>query len=437
MEEIYETLPDTIREVDVLILGDSRELIVPCGSTLGGGSSIKLMMYSRTQQSDYNSWNVPGWSAEDMTPYLRKLETYHGPGPRTFHGFNGPINVFGGTYRANRSGSHFVQAAGNIGYHEIENLTSLDANNGVQRALKYTGTDGTRQDAASRYSILSSRVEISEPACRCKLASKRVIFDNKRASGLEYRPNPKLVVVPSGALGIPSILERSGLGNPEDMKKAGVDVVADLPGASENYQVHHLLDETIDAIVGGRLDAGEPIQESAAILGWNAMDTTCKIRPTDAEVAALGPDFQALFPGDPYLAPALQYFTVGLDRDDKAKFTTGFFSDIQGVDIKKHVWAYKKQGEIFRRMETYRGELPILHPPFSPESPATLIQLNDEPAPNVMDIVYTLEDDQVIEDYARAHVETTWHSLGTYKMGPREEISVIDAKLNAYGVEGL
>jgi alcohol oxidase len=51
----------------------NRSLVVPSGGTLGGGSSINLMMYSRAQRSDFNSWKVPGWTAEDMIPYLRKV----------------------------------------------------------------------------------------------------------------------------------------------------------------------------------------------------------------------------------------------------------------------------------------------------------------------------------------------------------------------------
>lgn len=53
-------------------LGD-RELIVPSGGILGGGSSTNLMMYSRAQRSDYDSWGIPGWSAEEMIPYLKKV----------------------------------------------------------------------------------------------------------------------------------------------------------------------------------------------------------------------------------------------------------------------------------------------------------------------------------------------------------------------------
>jgi choline dehydrogenase-like flavoprotein len=52
---------------------NNRELVIPSGGTLGGGSSINLMMYARAQRSDFDSWNVPGWSTDDMIPYLQKV----------------------------------------------------------------------------------------------------------------------------------------------------------------------------------------------------------------------------------------------------------------------------------------------------------------------------------------------------------------------------
>jgi alcohol oxidase len=52
---------------------NGRGLVVPSGGTLGGGSSINMMTYSRAQRSDFDSWNVPGWSADDMIPYLQKV----------------------------------------------------------------------------------------------------------------------------------------------------------------------------------------------------------------------------------------------------------------------------------------------------------------------------------------------------------------------------
>lgn len=50
-----------------------REPIVPSGGTLGGGSSINWMVYTRGQRSDYDSWNTPGWSADEVLPFLKKV----------------------------------------------------------------------------------------------------------------------------------------------------------------------------------------------------------------------------------------------------------------------------------------------------------------------------------------------------------------------------
>lgn len=52
-----------------------RECIVPCGGTLGGGSSINFLMYTRAQRDDFDSWKTPGWSADEMLPYLKKVKT--------------------------------------------------------------------------------------------------------------------------------------------------------------------------------------------------------------------------------------------------------------------------------------------------------------------------------------------------------------------------
>lgn len=50
-----------------------RALVVPTGGVLGGGSSINLMMYSRAQRSDWDSWETPGWYADEIIPYLKKV----------------------------------------------------------------------------------------------------------------------------------------------------------------------------------------------------------------------------------------------------------------------------------------------------------------------------------------------------------------------------
>ncbi len=51
----------------------NRELVVPTGGVLGGGSSVNLMVYTRAQRSDFDSWGMDGWGAVDMLPYMRKV----------------------------------------------------------------------------------------------------------------------------------------------------------------------------------------------------------------------------------------------------------------------------------------------------------------------------------------------------------------------------
>ena len=90
-------------------------------------------------------------------------------------------------------------------------------------------------------------------------------------------------------------------------------------------------------------------------------------------------------------------------------------------------------------MPIFRGELAATHPKFPKGSKAAVIEKADGPV--AMDdnerIEYSAEDDEAIERRCRDILSTTWHSLGTCKMAPREKKGVVDPKLNVYGVQGL
>lgn len=99
-------------------------------------------------------------------------------------------------------------------------------------------------------------------------------------------------------------------------------------------------------------------------------------------------------------------------------------------------WAYKTQREMMRRLKAYRGEYAPGHPPFPAHSAAACGDAAG-PLTDVKDIVYSEEDDAILDQWLRETVGSTWHSLGTCKMAPREEGGVVDASLSVYGVEGL
>lgn len=164
----------------------------------------------------------------------------------------------------------------------------------------------------------------------------RVLFDGTKATGVEIVANKqqdegadqtlhtirarKLVVVSSGALGSPVVLQRSGIGEAERLKKLGIEVVSDLPVGS-TYEDHHLIlipfhvpsdTETIDPI----LDQDPAVMEQAVPQfvqgkGWlssNFLDSGSKLRPTAKELEELGPDFAPIW--EDYFKP----------RPDKVRF---------------------------------------------------------------------------------------------------------------------
>ncbi|KAK5120765.1 hypothetical protein LTR85_005831 [Meristemomyces frigidus] len=474
-----------------------RKPIVPSGGTLGGGSAINWMVYTRAQRSDFDSWGAKGWSADELYPFLRKFETYHGQGEREHHGFSGPINISKGTHTCTRAENDFIDVANQLGYTELRDLQNLDANNGTERWMKYIGPDGRRQDSAHRFlhPKLRSGGEYPNLHVLCEKQVIKVLFDGK------FQPNPefmtakqtprtvrarKMVVLSAGANGTPLILERSGVGNPEILGRAGVPVVEGLPGVGHDYQDHHLTlyayrtclapGDTINGFADGRFDAQEAIKAGHKLLGTNAMDASGKFRPTEEDVAALGPEFKAAWEKDfknavdrplMIIAMYLSYFgdhsmlpddaeyvsmanwtaypysrghihITGPSVGEPVDFDVGYLKDANEIDVMKHICAYKLQREMWRRMGIFRGELASSHPRFPAGSKAAVIEKADGPvAEGAKRLEYSQEDGKAIEQKIREIVTTTWHSLGTCKMAPREKKGVVDPSLSVHGLEGL
>lgn len=423
------------------------------------------------------------------------------------HGHDGPIHVSDGGFRG-KAEHQFIETATKMGYKEIVDLQDFEQCDGFSRWQRYVSPDGKRQDAAHRY-IHPLLQDGQHPNLHLLLEAKviRVVFDEStppRAIGVEYKPNEnhqpviglskpvhhvvkanKLVVVSAGALGTPQVLERSGVGSADILKKLDIDVVSDLPGVGENYQDHHLLlypyksslepEETIDPILSGRKDFVQALTNKDPQLGWNAIDICGKLRIPENVVDSLGPEFRAdwdrdfkdkpqkpvmlcgvvsAFLADPSLVEPGQYTTMGTytaypysrgsihitsaeDVLTGYEFDTGFLN--HPSDLKKQLWAYKFSREIQRRLPYYRGELPLGHPAFPAHSKAALVDFSKLESEYAVDgdIEYSAEDDALIEDWIRGNLNTTWHSLGTAKMAPREQGGVVDKDLNVYGTSGL
>lgn len=219
-------------------------------------------------------------------------------------------------------------------------MNDLESVNALSRAYRYINKDGQREDTATRYlgPLVNSD---AAPNLRIIVETEvtRVLFDrSKRASGVEIRPNAKLqprspvvlrtvkarklVVSSAGSLGTPLLLERSGVGKGDILRKAKVPVIANNPGVGHEYHDHQLVvygyksslapNDTFDALTQGRLDANELIANNDLRVGWNAQDIVAKVRPTNEEVIALGPEFKKVWDEDYASVPdrPLSLFTV-------------------------------------------------------------------------------------------------------------------------------
>lgn len=223
-----------------------------------------------------------------------------------------------------------------------------------------------------------------------------------------------------------------------------------------------LPNETINGIT--RNERGRDVEAMIARndpqLGWNGHDASSKLRPSSADITALGPEFQAAWDrdfkdspnrplmimglfncyfGDPGALPdGAEYVTTapwvtypysrghvhitGPEIEDDYDFDPRWLLDDYDIDLKSHVWGYKTQRAIARGMDIFRGELPAGQPRFPNGSRAVVVEFADGPV--ATDIEYSAEDDAAIVQYIRENIGTSRHPLGTCKMGPREEDGV-------------
>jgi alcohol oxidase len=527
-----------------------RKAIVPCANILGGGSSINFMMYTRASASDYDDFQAKGWKTDELIPLMKKHETYQRASHnRDIHGFEGPIKVsFGNhTYPIKED---FLRAAESQGIPVVDDLQDLTTGHGAEHWLKWINRDtGRRSDSAHAY-IHATRAKHSNLYLVCNTKVDKVIIENGQATGVrtvamkpldprELKPRTfkarKQIVVSGGTLSSPLILQRSGVGDPEKLKKAGVEPIVDLPGVGLNFQDHYLTfsvyrakpgTDSFDDFVRGDPETQKRVFEEWNLKGTgplatNGIDAGVKIRPNEKELKDFEkwptphftegwksyfekkPDKPVMhysviagWFGDHMLMPPGKFFTMfhfleypfsrgsthitSADPYATPDFDAGFMNDER--DMVPMVWGYIKSRETARRMDAYAGEVANMHPFFSFDSKAAARDL-DLPTTNQYalpgnltagiqhgswtqplceaekkasikttvssnrtdvrdELEYNEEDIKAVEEWVKRHVETTWHSLGTCSMAPKEGNSIVkhgvlDERLNVHGVKGL
>jgi choline dehydrogenase len=222
---------------------EGRSMYQPRGKVLGGTSSINGMVYMRGNPADYDEWRqrgCTGWDWDSVLPYFKKAEDQE-RGPDAFHGTGGPLRVSDQPARFELA-EPWIAAAIEAGLP-----ANNDFNNGQQEGAGpfQTTTKRRRRWSTSAAYLRPARDRKNLTVATNALAT-RVVFENGRATGVEYLRNGAgqsartrgEVIVCGGVFNSPQLLQLSGLGPGELLHGLGIPVVRDMPAVGADLQDH-------------------------------------------------------------------------------------------------------------------------------------------------------------------------------------------------------
>ncbi|MFT6153716.1 MAG: choline dehydrogenase [Crocinitomicaceae bacterium] len=223
---------------------NNRKMHCPRGKVLGGSSSINGMVYVRGHAKDFDEWEqhgAKGWNYQACLPYFKKAETWY-LGENNYRGGQGSVGVNNGNGMKNPLYGAFIKAGQQAGYPVTGDY------NGEQQEgfgpMHMTVRDGYRSSASRAY--LDPVKKRKNLTIITGALVNKVTLKNKVATGVEYSVKDnvfkvganKEVILSAGSIGSPHILQLSGIGDADVLKKAGVELQHELPGVGKNLQDH-------------------------------------------------------------------------------------------------------------------------------------------------------------------------------------------------------
>ena len=424
---------------------NGRKMYVPQGRMNGGGSSLNAMIYIRGAAQDYDAWaeaGCQGWGWKDVLPAFKRAENnmrFSGE----MHGTDGPLHVSDTKYRHPLSLA-FLKAAQEAGLPYND-----DFNGGTQDGVGFyqtTTINGSRGSTAATYLA----AVMGDPKLTMVNGAHvlRVTLDGGNATGVEYRRNDgstvkaqanREVVLTAGALASPKLLQVSGIGPGELLRKIGVPVHSDLPGVGENFQDH------LEIIAHGRckepislLGQDKGLKALKHGLQWELFKTgllTSNVVESGGFVDTAGtgrPDVQfhvlPVLVGDVdrpmpevhgisidpcFLRPKSRGRVQAISANalDPVLFDGGFLSQQEDVDTL--VRGLKLARRIMRMPSLRKVVAEELYPGPKEHMP-----------------------DAELEQFVRQFAKTVYHPVGTCRIGS-DPIAVVDSQLRVHGVGRL
>jgi len=414
------------------------------GKVLGGSSSINGMIFQRGNPADYAKWAArPGmadWSYDHCLPYFKRMETCLAGGDE-WRGDDGPLELERGP-ATNPLFQAWLEAGVEAGFRRTddvngyrqEGFAAFDKN--VRRGRRLSAARAYLHPVLDRPNLdLITRAQVN-----------RVIFDGKRAVGVEYRRNRRVetvqgaeIILCGGAFNSPQLLQLSGVGPADLLEGLDIPVVHDLPGVGENLQDH------LEVYI--QYACKQPVSMQPHLAHWRkpwiGLQWLFRRGPAASNQFEAGA-FIKSNPDEPYPNLMFHFLPIAI-RYDGSSPTSGhgyqvhvgpMFSEstgsvrIRSTDPREHpavLFNYLSTERDRREwIEAVRVTRRILNQPaFEPYNDGEI-----SPGPSV-------ETDEEIMDWVARDAETALHPSCTCAMGT-DEMSVVDpASFRVHGVDGL
>ena len=277
---------------------------------------------------------------------------------------------------------------------------------------------------------------------------RRVLFDGKRATGVEYTRDgrteqvraARAVVLSAGAFGSPQLLMLSGIGPAQHLRDLGMPVVHELSGVGENFQDHagtghtvrvnrstynvqtrpwHYLVFGLQWLIAGRGPASTPMAQVAGVRHRDHDGVRSRVQylftPGGYELGESGPKM---------LAPAAVSGYVNVHRPYSAGRVR-----LRSPDPLDAPAIHPNLLEDERDVETLRVGHKFLRDVFATEPLRRYVVEELSPGEKV-------QSDDEWRAFIRETAIGVYHPAGTCRMG-HDRDAVVDDRLRVHGVDGL
>jgi choline dehydrogenase len=409
---------------------EGRTIRYPRGKVTGGSSAVNATVALRGVPADYDEWAAlgnPGWAWQEVLPYFRRLEDDQDEGG-DLHGKGGPLLIR--RWRPDELtplSQAYMTVLQRLGFDEVPDHNHPESTGfGV---IQMNKRDGVRLSTAIAY-LLPARHRLNLTV-RGGCTVNRVLFEGGRAIGVEVESGGEMqrvygrrVTLSAGAIASPAILLRSGIGPEADLRALGIQPVVDLSGVGGNLWDHPMAVLPLIPKAGAWDYANPQVQ---VILRYTTPSgdefNDMQIYPANhLDVGALDPaTAEALG------APVVLGIAASLQRP-RSKGRLTLASTDPHVQPRIDLNYFADPLDSRRMIEALRLCWQIAQAPEVQEFVETIPIVTDE----------LIASDEQMEGLLRMTIGTTFHPVGTAKMGRADDPeAVVDEECRVRGVAGL